>query len=252
MTTTTQRAQRAGKKRQQVPVTIMAETLDEFAAQMDAHLGRTTGFTEAVVAWRKHTDEVNALASRAAYRTAITDRLDRFIGTDQAVVQGQPVTHRRVGGGTRRVLRSAAVSKSHPELWAAARPVLRIMAVKHHLAIPPALVVPRMRTAAEAWAALKLAQSKATAAKAAADEARRLFMECVDECADVWSGDARLTADGWTVGVTEQQRFNEALCRQVAQQRGIDLTPLEEETHSDGRLVYALGDILGGDEIDGD
>ncbi|QHB37801.1 hypothetical protein I5G63_gp060 [Mycobacterium phage Imvubu] len=252
MTTTTKRAAARGKKASTPAVEIMDETLEEFAAQMDAHLGRTTGVAEAVKNWRKHTDEANALASRGPYRQAIHDKLDAYIAADSAAVEGQPLGHRRVGGGTRTVLRSAAVSKAHPELWAAARPVMRIMAVKHHLAVPPTLRVPRMRTAAEAWAALKLAQTRATKAKAAANEARELFLAAVDECADVWDGSARLTADGWTVGVTEQQRFSEAVCRQLAQQRGIDLSAVEEETHSDGRLVYALGDILAMDEDAGD
>ena len=248
MTTTTRKSPKAKGP----AVTVLAESLDEFAAQMDAHLGRPTGFADAVRDWRKHTDVANALDSRKPYRQAIHDKLDRYIGTDQAVVEGQPLQHRRVGGGTRRVLRSATVSKAHPELWAAARPALRIMAVKHHLAVVPTLRVPRMRTAAEAWAALKLAQTRATEARKAAEAAREVFLTAVDECADVWSGEPMLTADGWTVGINEQQRFNEALCRQLAQQRGIDLTKLEEETHSDGRLVYAVGDILAGDEIDGD
>jgi hypothetical protein len=251
MPTTKQRDQSAGKKRQNAPVTLMEETLAEFAEQMDAHLGRATGFADAARDWRKYTDEANVLAPRGQYRTAIADRLDRFIGTDQAVVQGKPLQHRWVGGGTRRVLRSAAVSRANPELWEASRPTMRIMAVKHHLALPPVLAVPRMRTPAEAWEALRIAQTRATSARQAAADARAVFMAAVDDCADVWDGSRRVTADGWTVGVDPSQRFNEAVCRKLAEQRGIDLTPLEEETHSDGRLVYAVGEVIV-DEFDGD
>lgn len=230
----------------------MNVTLVEFGDQIDAHIGTATGFADAVREWREATDRAAALDSKAAHRTVIHERLERFIATDQAVVTGRRVVARRVGGGTRVVLRSAVVEKARPELWAAAKVTSRIMAVKHPLAGPPELAVPRMRTAAEVWAALDRAKKQATEAKKAADAARDLIMGVIEDVADMWDGEPLLTADGWTVGTKYQVRFNEARCRELAVGMGIDLSPLEHVEPSSGRLVYALADSDTTDEIDGE
>ncbi len=248
MTTTTARP-RGRKGGPKVPV--MEETLDEFGAQIDAHLGRAAGFAEAVRTWRAATDLVNALSNRAAHRAAIATKLDGFIAGG-AVVDGKPLTTRAVGGGTRRVLRSAVVEAAHPTLWVAARVTRRVMSVKHPNSGAPELVVPPMRTAAEAWDALAVAKARARAARKDADEARSVVFGIIDATSRTWDGSPLLTADGWRVGVDYQTRFNEALCRELAAEQGIDLGVIEEDAASSVRVTYVLGGVDVADEFDGD
>lgn len=253
MTITTRRGNGTRKQTPRtVPATAMDVTLVEYGDQIDAHLGQATGFADAVRSWRTNTDLASALDSKADHRRVIQDRLDRYIDTGQAVVTGRCVVAQRVGGGPRVVLRSAVVEKAHPVLWAASKVTSRVMAVKHPLAGPPELPVPRMRTAAEVWDALERAKKQATAAKKEADAARAVIMGVIEDTADIWDGAPLLTSDGWTVGTSLQTRFNEARCRELAVDQGVDLSPIEAVEPSAGRLVYRLVDPDTGDEIDGE
>ncbi|QWY84407.1 hypothetical protein SEA_KNOCKER_65 [Mycobacterium phage Knocker] len=250
MTATTRGRTRAPK---QIPAKNMDITLVEFGDEIDDHLGRAVGFADAVREWRTQTDIARALDSKADHRRVIHERLDRFITSGNGVVDGRRIEAVRTGGGPRVVLRSAVVEKAKPDLWFASKVTNRVLAVRHPSAVVPEFPAPRMRTAAEVWAALDRAKKQATAAKKAAAEARAVIDMVLDECAAVWDGTPHLTADGWTVGVQWQVRFNEARCRELAEEQGIDLSNLEAVEPSAGRRVYRLVDPDGGaDEIDGE
>lgn len=251
MTTTARRtSSRAAKP---APVEMMDETLAQFTAQIDAHVGRATGYADAVREWRTHSNMVAALASTADYRRAVDAKVQRFIDAGSAVVADKRLAVKTSGGGVKRALRSESVKAANPALWEASRPASKVVVVKHHLIVPPTLTVPPMRTAGEAWEVLTQARKRMTAAQHARDAARDIILDVLDEVSAVWDGTPRLTADGWAVGNTWRVQFNADRCARVAEKRGIDIDSLMVDVEVPVRRTFVLqGDDGGADEFDGE
>lgn len=227
-------------RRNAPPPEQMDVSLACFAGQIDEHLGRATGFAEAVATYRAQTDLGAVLDSRSALRTAVHARLDANIAAGAGFVDRCAVRAVRRGGTRRVSLKADLVRHELPGLWQVSRVAQLYLEVKHPLSRAPALAVPPMRTTAEAWAAYEQLKKRAAVAKKAADTARGTINAVLDEVAAVWDGGARVTSDGWTVGRREQLRFDAGLCRTLALQRGIDLTPVEQVVETVGHLVYVL------------
>jgi uncharacterized protein YukE len=222
--------------------------LSTFCAQMDAHLGRAAGDVEAVVrAYRSGSDMVARTKADSEARTMIHEKLDRTIATKMGMIQGQRLRAVNRGGGVRMGLRANAVGKKHPKLWAAARVPQRVTLIKTAADLAP-LHVPRVALPAEQWKYLehlkKLHAKASGEVKAAREELRGIF----DGVADVWDGAAVATTDGWTLGWSEQLRFNEQRCRELAAAQGIDLSELEEVITTASHKVYVLEDVDYSDE----
>jgi hypothetical protein len=237
------------------PVEPMGLTLDEFGTKADEHVGRVTGFADAVRAWRKHQDMAAALKTDGDYRMAISAKMDRFIASGSGVADGRRIIVRETGGRPTTVLRSPAVKAAKPELWHRAKVTTSQLVVKHSGAVVPKLSPPRMRTATEVWAAYELAKRRAKDASTAVAEARAVVLGTMAELVDIWDGAPLLTADDWTIGTIVSARFNEALCITIAREQDIDISGLWERTTTPVRRVYALESEGDGeserDEIDG-
>lgn len=240
-------ARKDTRTRQRVELIDM--TLVGLSAYVDERLGRAVGFAEAVVEWRKQSDLANALASTAAYRRAVAEKIERYTAMGHDHVAGQRVVRRDTVRVTTTV-RSAAVERAHPALWSQARVLTRSMAITAP-ATSPVLVlsVPSMPTMAEAWRVHTLAVKRCTAAGNARDAAKDVLVEAIDGLSGEWDGTPRLTTDGWTVGMSEGLRFNAARCMELAVEAGIDLSAVAE-TKTSVQTRYALVDNEIGDEYD--
>lgn len=227
--------------------------LATFAAQIEDHTGMS-GIASTFQTYRKQSDVVAALGSKSEAKIAVRERMERFIDTGQGFVRGQAVRRVQVGGKARRVLRAAVVQSAHPELWEASRLHSSQLAVKSGLAVAPRIVVPRMNTMADVWAAHELLNAQATEAKRLAERARVKLGEMFDKVSDVWGPEVTyLTSDGWTLGRRDLRRFNEQRCREEAVSRNIDVTTMEEDTITPISIRFVIAaseEEL--DEIDGE
>lgn len=224
----------------------MDVSLAQFAAQIDEHVGRETGFETAVRDYRKHADLSTAYGPQSEARRKVYAKLDAQIDAGSGYVAGRQILAVRRGAGVRRALRSSVVKQRRPELWDASRVTQRTLGIKYALAGTPNIVIPSMRTVAETWAAYEHVKRLTSASNANVALARERLRAVAEEVTDVWNGELRVTADGWTVGWSESEKFEAGRCRQVAEARGIDLTPLEVEEHVAGSLVYVLAEPLDG------
>lgn len=224
-------------------------TLAELSAYVDDRLGKAVGFEAAVREWRKQSDMANALASTAAYRRAVDEKIERYIAMGHDHVAGQRVM-RRTKAVVSTTVRSAAVERAHPALWAQSRSLVRSMSIAAPMVMPVlVLAVPSMPNMAEAWRIRALAVKRCTAAGNARDAARDVLVEAIDGLSGEWDGTPRATNDGWTVGVSEGLRFNAARCVELAVEAGIDLSAVVE-SKTTTRTSYALVDNEIGDEYD--
>lgn len=250
MTTTTSRSRKV-KPDTAIPLDV---DLDGFSAQIEEHTGMV-GIAERFRAYRRHSDVVAALGSRSEAKVAVRARLDLEIASGRAFIQQRPVRRVSTGGKAKRALRSENVQKGNPGLWADARVAVRQLSIKSPAVMIAPIPVPRMRTMAETWDAYERLNARARSASAAAAIERDKLGEMFDRVADVWPVTAVYrTTDGWTLGRKEMLRFNEGRCRELAAERGVDLTGLEVETTTAVAVRYVLvtDDDDEFDEIDGE
>lgn len=231
----------------------MDETLAQFAAQIDDHLGREAGFEQAVRDYRRHTDLAAALSARGELRAEIHARIERLIENKTALIDGQPIRRVRRGGQRRLVLRSEIVKQVNPGLWDASRSNARILSIKLALAGKPRIPRPPMTMTADVWAAYELTKKRCTAAKRAAETARLQLLTILDDVEDTWNGVPKLTSDGWTVGAQWQLRFSADKCKTLAERDEIDLSDMISVETAPLSTTYELvtSAVDEFDEIDG-
>lgn len=244
----------ATRKRPTAPV--LDVTLEQFGEQINDHLGRDVGYAAAVADYRRGADLAAALTPQGELRAAVAATLGRMVDTGQARSGIGEVCRRRAGGGPVRVLRSAAVKAAQPGLWTDSRKAQRSMAVASTGAVArPRVVRAAPVLFADVWAVYDSLRSQASEANALRTEARSTLLAIHREVSALWNATPLVTADGWTVGENVQARWNSGRCRALAQQRDIDLEPLEAVEQHAPRVFYVLVEPGGGeddwDEIDG-
>ena len=194
-----------------MPTTTLPETLDQYAAKLDAETGSPTGFAELVGELYVARHHISRLEDR---RKAVYAEVKvRFARGNEVVLDP-----RASGGGyhlrevttkvtTYRAVESAAVKKSHPELWAASRVRKPWVSAK----APETYPVPELRLP-PAGAVLRtldlttlMQHYKAPAFERIAEleaEVKELGAQLTQIAeATTWSGELTKFADGWTAAV---------------------------------------------------
>lgn len=219
--------------------------LSTFCAQIDDYTGRPAGTVEETVrTYRQASDMLKLTNSNSVHRKTVVDALERFIKSRNAVINSKPIVRTRTGGTERRVLRSRTVEKALPELWAQSRDRSTVTSISAPTPLAEVTLQP-LFFVTKVWSEyerLKLLSSRANRQVEAERTALRAIFEEVDE---VWSGDPKITTDGWVLGWNHTERFSETRCREHAQLQGIDLSDVEEVAFSAVRTIYEINDAYG-------
>jgi hypothetical protein len=230
-------------------------TLDELAAKIDAHVGWQTGFAEAVRDYRHCADTITALDSRGKVRAPVAEMLDRIIKTEHNIVGRQRFVRKIKGGGRRLALPSNIVKHENLDLWTASCLSNQNVYISG-MAGPVIGGVTIPGRAVDVWELHQRLIRKLSSAGEQRSTARSQILAALDDYSMIWSGQpARVTTDGWSIGVSWVTRFNEKECRKTAAARGIDVSNMESIRTIPERVVYELEDMDCSDgevDLDGD
>lgn len=233
------------------------QTLDQLSSQVDAHIGRRTGFASAVREYRINADREKAVGSKSDYRLKLNRMLDLALaGRDEVAVLGERVGRRVTPAKVKRCIPSSAAKKGNPQLWdmaRIARPRVTVSCDQVFSVQVPGFVPSAVD---QVWGEILRRRAEAARYAAAVDEARKTINETLDACAGVWDGAAVWTADGWKVGRSLIQTYDESRFKQLCEDRGVRWSRYVELVAVPERVQYvSLGEAEEDweiDEIDGD
>jgi hypothetical protein len=218
-------------------------TLAQLSDACDELIGCEAGLLDHLSAYRAGRETVAAIrapervSARAAACEAAAARGADNDGRRRLRAVPSRVAHRLTG---------EAVRKAHPTLWADARPVAWSLSV----AVGPAwrpVRIPAIRagTVAQLIETVAWDHQAARRAQASADAARAALIGVYQGIDDArpWGGVPLLTDDGWAIGYTARPTFSATACRELAEVRGIDLTPcLHPMVTGGGWRVVTIGE----------